>query len=114
MEKNRSSPKTETPAFAPSYTPRGRVGARTALILGFGALLALMVVLAVDSVGALRDLETSTMQVRRDYLNRERALREIRAGIYESGNLLREYGLATPDENSRAPYVEQLRGMKDH
>jgi signal transduction histidine kinase len=114
MEKNRSSLKTETPAFAPSYTPRGRVGARTALILGFGALLALMVVLAVDSVGALRDLETSTMQVRRDYLNRERALREIRAGIYESGNLLREYGLATPEENSRAQYVEQLRGMKEH
>ncbi len=97
----------------PSAYSGKRPGTRTALILGFSALVVLMVILAVDSVRALRELETSTTQVRRDYLTRERALREIRGGIYESGNLLREYAVTDLSPQTREAYLQQLHEMRD-
>jgi len=98
-------------AGSSAYPGKG-LGPRAALILGFSALLVLMVVLAVDSVRALHELETSTTQVRRDYLNRERALREIRGGIYDSGNLLREFADTEQSAETRNAYLAQLDDAK--
>jgi signal transduction histidine kinase len=87
---------------------------RGALIAGFLALLALMAILAFDAIHAFRDLEASSSQVRHDYLTRERTLRKIRASIYESGNLMREYTLTDPDKKTRESYLAQLHDMRDH
>ena len=86
------------------------------MIFGFCALLALMAVLAFDSVHALDELERSSAAVRQDYINRERTLRDIRYSLYESGNLLREYSLAQPGASGSDSdsYLKQLHDLRDH
>jgi len=83
------------------------------MLFGFCALLALMALLAFDSVHALNELESSSSAVRQDYLKRERTLRDIRFSLYESGNLLREYSLAKPDTSARESYLKQLHDLRD-
>ena len=98
-----------------SATPwRKRIVPRAALISGFLALLALMVILVFDAIRSLRDLEASNLQVRQDYLTRERTLRKIRVSIYESGTLVREYTLSDSSPKTRESYLAQLRDMRDH
>ena len=89
-----------------------RIGPRSALVTGFTVLLVIMAVLAVDSIRALREIEATSRQIRREDLLREGALRKIRAIIYESGNLLQEYTLGQPrsDESYRA----RLDDMRAH
>jgi len=84
------------------------------MLFGFCALLALMALLAFDSVHALDQLESSSAAVRQDYLKRERTLRDIRFSLYESGNLLREYSLAKPNTSARESYLTQLHDLRDH
>jgi signal transduction histidine kinase len=97
-----------------SANPGKRVGLRAAMIFGFSALLILMIVLASDSIHSLNDLETSSARVRQDYLDRERCLRRIRASLYESGNLLREYTLTDTSSETRESYLAQFHDMRDH
>ena len=98
-----------------SATPwRKRIVPRAALISGFLALLALMVILAFDAIRSLRDLEASNLQVRQDYLTRERTLRKIRVSIYESGTLIREYTLSDSSPKTRESYLAQLHDMRNH
>ena len=98
-----------------SATPwRKRIVPRAALISGFLALLALMVILAFDAIRSLRDLEASNLQVRQDYLTRERTLRKIRVSIYESGTVVREYTLSDSSPKTRESYLAQLHDMRGH
>ena len=96
---------TETKATLPvaslSYSQR-RFGPRAELFAGFGALLALMAIMSFDSLRTLRAIETSDAQIRRDFLDRERTLEQVRAGLYESGNIVRDYILGGSDRNSNA------------
>jgi len=91
-----------------------RIVPRVALIFGFSALLVLMGVLALDSIRSLGELETSNSQVRRNYLNLERTLRQIRVSIYESGNLLREYTRTDSSPRTRDSNAAQLQEMRGH
>jgi signal transduction histidine kinase len=115
-----ASPSGSAPGGNPPASPSvisfsgSRVGPRAAMIFGFFALLALMAILAFDSVHALNQLEMSSAAVRQDYLNRERTLRDIRFSLYESGNLLREYSLVQPGSSTRDSYLKQLHDLRDH
>jgi signal transduction histidine kinase len=94
---------------------RGRpLGPRAALIAGFTVLLVIMAVLALDSIRALKEIEATSAQIRRDDLLRESALRKIRAIVYQSGNLLQEYTLGEPRADTRESYRTQLYDMQAH
>jgi signal transduction histidine kinase len=84
------------------------------MISGFCAMLVLMGVLSIDSIRASYDIEARSGQVRRDYLNRERTLRDVRFSLYESGNLLREYALSKHGPGARESYLARLHDMRDH
>jgi len=73
-----------------------------------------MVILAFDAIRSLLDLEASNFRLRQDYLTRERTLRKIRASIYESGTLLREYTLSDTSPKTRESYLAQLNDMRNH
>lgn len=85
---------------------RRPLGSRTALIAGFGALLVLMAIICIDSLRTLRTFETSAIQSRRDFLYREQTLDHVRAALYETGNIIRDYSLMDSDPHAQ----EMLRG----
>jgi signal transduction histidine kinase len=94
--------KKSTSPAAPQVHSQKLFGPRTALFAGFGALLILMGIISVDSLQTLRAIEASDAQIRRDSLFRERTLEQVRSGLYESGNLVRDYlllesGASTPE-----------------
>jgi signal transduction histidine kinase len=74
------------------------------LFAGFGGLLVLMLVAGADALLVLRNVRTSDAQVRDMYLRRSRALDQVRAGIYQSAIVMRDYLLA----NDRAVAQAQM------
>ncbi len=93
--------KSTSPAARQVYSQK-QFGPRTALFAGFGALLILMAIISVDSLQTLRAIEASDAQIRRDFLFREHTLEQVRSGLYESGNIVRDYllleaGHSTPE-----------------
>jgi signal transduction histidine kinase len=82
--------KIDTSAGFPSKNRR-RLGTRAALFAGFGALLVLMVIICVDAFDTLAAFQTNDAQIRQDFLYRERTLEQVRAGLYESGTIMRDY-----------------------
>ena len=85
----------------------------TALIAGFGVLLALMAVMHLDTLGVLKETETRSAQIRRDFLTRERTLDQIRSGLYESGNVVRDYILVESDQNPPEMLRARLGAIRD-
>lgn len=69
---------------------------RTALLLGFGGLLLLLLVLGLDAVQVLSQMRNSNEQIRREFLERARKLEQIRSELYLSGTYIRDY-LLEPD-----------------
>lgn len=70
-------------------------GGRRLLLAGFGGLLALMVVAGADALLVLRQVRESDAQVRDVYVRRSRALDQVRAGIYQSAIVMRDFLLAS-------------------
>src|SRR5579885_3555341 len=70
-------------------------GGRRLLYAGFGGLLALMLAAGIDALLVLHSVRTSDAQIRDVYFRRSRALDEVRAGIYQSAIVMRDYLLAT-------------------
>lgn len=69
---------------------------RTALLLGFGGLLLLLVLSGLDAVQVLSQMRVRNEQIRREFLERANRLNEIRADVYLSGTYVRDY-LLEPD-----------------
>lgn len=76
--------------------PSALLSTRTALLLGFGGLLLLLVVSGLDAVQVLSQMRTSNEQIRREFLERARKLDHIRSEVYLSGTYVRDY-LLEPD-----------------
>ena len=115
ISENNPTPALESPAPSPKPFDWGRrIGPRAALVLGFTVLLAIMAVLALDSLRALREIEATSAQIRQEDLARERALGKIRATLYESGDLLYEYVLGDARPETRESYRVQLNVMREH
>jgi signal transduction histidine kinase len=66
-------------------------GAQVALLASFGGMLGLMLFAGIDSLRALRQVQTRNVQIRKTFLLRNRALEEIRSALYQSGTFTRDY-----------------------
>jgi hypothetical protein len=86
---------------APFARSQHRLGSRAVLIGGFAALLMLMAIICIDSLRTLGKFETDNTQIREDFLIRERTLEKVRAGLYEAGNIVRDYILLESDSQAR-------------
>lgn len=67
------------------------LSSRVVLMMGFGGLLALMVVAGFDALAALRRIQNSNDEIRSDFLSRYRVLEQIRSDLYLSGTYVRDY-----------------------
>ena len=81
---------------------RRRSGSRAVLLGGFGALLILMAIICIDSPHTLGEFQTANTQIRQDFLYREHTLEQVRAGLYESGDIVRDYILMESDPDAQA------------
>src|SRR5690242_5631400 len=84
-----------------SAQSQGRLGSRAVLIGGFAALLVLMAIICIDSLHTLGVFETDNTQIREDFLYRERTLEQVRAGLYETSNIVRDYILIESDPHAQ-------------
>ncbi len=84
---------------------------RRLLLAGFGGLLLLMVVAGADALIVLRQVRTSDAQVRDVYLRRNRALDDVRRGIFQSAIVMRDFLLA-PDSTVAKTQVERWMSIR--
>src|SRR5271155_2430693 len=77
-------------------------GGRRLLLAGFGGLLVLMMVAGADALLVLRQGRSSDAQGRDLYVRRSRALDQVRAGIYQSAIVMRDFLLASDPEVAAA------------
>ncbi|MFN7998295.1 MAG: sensor histidine kinase [Bryobacteraceae bacterium] len=66
-------------------------GAQVLLLASFGGMLALMLFAGLDSLRALRQVQSRNVQIRQTFLLRNRALDEIRSALYLSGTFCRDF-----------------------
>jgi signal transduction histidine kinase len=74
---------------------------RRLLLAGFGGLLTLMLAGGIDSMIRLHDVNRKEAGVRAMYLQRALPLEQIRAGIYQSSIVLRDYLLSGDPQSSK-------------
>lgn len=74
------------------------MSSRTVLYLGFGSLLALMILVAVSANAALDRIEALSGQIRHGFLQRDELLDRLRTDLYRTSIDLRDY-LLHADEN---------------
>ena len=79
---------------------------RTFLTAGFGGLLVLMLLAGGYALGMFERVRSSDAQERDMYLRRARALESVRAGIYQSAIVMRDYLLA-PDPASAGKHFDE-------
>jgi signal transduction histidine kinase len=84
-------------------------GGRRLLLAGFGGLLVLMMVAGGDALLVLRQVRVSDARVRDVYVRRSKALEQVRAGIYQSAIVMRDFLLASEPEVA----AEQVASWKD-
>ncbi|HJT88962.1 MAG TPA: histidine kinase [Bryobacteraceae bacterium] len=93
-----------------------RVDSRLALVAGFGGLLVLMTFAGIDGIQTLRQLQTSSDEIREEFLLRTRVLERIRGDLYVSGTYVRDYLLepeAGKAEGHRDSLIEIRQDMDD-
>ena len=88
-------------------------GSRAALFAGFGALLILMAIICIDSLHTLGAFETENTRIRQDYLYRERTLEQVRASLYETGNIMRDYILIGSDPHAQETLRTELQSIEN-
>jgi signal transduction histidine kinase len=88
-------------------------GSRAAMFAGFGALLILLAIICIDSLHTLATFETNNTQIRQDFLFRERALEHVRAGLYESGNIMHSYILMESDPHAQEMLRTELQSIEN-
>jgi hypothetical protein len=75
---------------------------RRLLLFGFGGLLVLILLAGADALVVLGKVRTSDAQARNVDFRRSRALDQVRAGIYQSAIVMRDYLLAGDRDTARA------------
>jgi signal transduction histidine kinase len=95
---------------SPSLTSRRasiRWQTRIALFAGFGGLLVLLGVIGISAVSFLSQIKDREETIRRDYVNRDRVLQNLRADIYTSGTYVRDF-LLDPNDAFAAGHRDQF------
>jgi len=102
----------------PIQAGRDLLKTRSVLLLGFGAILVLLVLSGVNALHLLSGLQTQNESILREFLQQQQDLDKIRSAIYLSGTNVRDY-LLEPDpdraeqnrvalENARAQVASLL------
>jgi signal transduction histidine kinase len=86
-------------------------GAQVVLLASFGGMLALMLFAGIDSLRALRQVQSRNVQIRQTFLLRNRALEEIRSALYQSGTFTRDY-LLERDASRAETYRASLQKVR--
>jgi signal transduction histidine kinase len=107
IEKRRNTP------VASSTQNQRRLGSRAALIGGFGALLVLMAILCIDSLHTLGTFETDNTKIREDFLYRERTLEQVRAALFETGHIVRDYIQIESDPHAQGLLRTEFQSIHD-
>jgi signal transduction histidine kinase len=84
---------------------------RTALLLGFGGLILLLVVSGVDALQVLTQMRSDNEDIRREFLLRTKRLEEIRSAVYLSGTYVRDY-LLEPDATVAERHRDSLNAIR--
>jgi signal transduction histidine kinase len=82
-----------------------KLGGPPLLLAGFGGLLLLMVLGGVYALRTMEQVQSADAQERETYLKRNRALDQVRSGIYQSGTAVRDYLLAADPGTSQAEFA---------
>ena len=88
---------------------------RALLWAGFGGLLLLMSGLGISAISFLYRIEVRQEQIRRDYVERDRALEKLRSSIFLSGTYVRDFLLDTSEgmaSGHRAQFLETQRDIE--
>ncbi len=85
---------------------------RLLLWAGFGGLLLLMGVLGLSALSFLYQIELRQERVRKDYVERDRALERLRSNIYLSGTYVRDFMLDS-SEPIEAGHKAQFANARD-
>ena len=64
---------------------------RVLLAIGFGGLLGLLGFAGFSSLSVVRQIQIRNLSIRRDYLERDRLLEQLRSDIYLSGTYVRDF-----------------------
>ena len=86
-------------------------GGRTLLVAGFGGLLLLMAVVGGYALQMFEQVRSSDAQERDVYLRRARSLESVRAGIYQSAIVMRDYLLA-PDADDAQKHLDAWTAVR--
>ncbi len=100
-------------ATAQRFFARLGMSTRAVLCVGFGSLLALLILVAVSANRALDRVESSSAQIRRGFLQRDELLNRLRTDLYRSGIDLRDYLLHADDELAERRRTEIQRSEQD-
>ena len=103
------------PTLAPAQRLFTRLGmsTRAVLCIGFGSLLALLILVAVTANRALVRIEASSSEIRRGFLQRDELLNRMRSDLYRSGIDLRDYLLHADDSLAERRRTEIQRSEQD-
>src|ERR1700745_2320969 len=71
-----------------------------------------MAIICIDSLHTLGEFQTANTQIRQDFLYREHTLEQIRAGLFESGNLVRDYILMESHPAAQAMLRTELQTIR--
>ncbi len=80
---------------------------RLLLMAGFGGLLLLMAFAGIEAIQLLREIQVRNDTIRRDFLNRNSLLNQIRSDVYLSGTYVRDY-LLEPEPQMAARHRASL------
>lgn len=98
---------TQNPKLPDRLLRRSRV----ALLLGFGGVLAIMLLAGADALRVLSDFRSNDDRIRRQFLFQNHVLGDIRSEVYLSGTYIRDYLLEPESERAEAyrASLEQVR-----
>src|SRR5579863_9784037 len=89
---------------------------RVALFAGFGGLLVLLGIIGISAISFLSQIKAREEIIRRDYVNRDRLLQNLRSDIYTSGTYVRDFLLDTNDAfaaGHREQFLETQRQLQN-
>ena len=86
-------------------------GTQLVLVVGFCALLGMMALAGIDSIHVLMQIHARNVEIRQNFLTRNRSLEEIRAGLYVSGASAQDY-LLERDPAAAETYRATLQGRR--
>src|ERR1700726_1105247 len=85
------------------------MSSRAVLWVGFGSLLALMIVIASSANRALERSEASNVSIRQEFLQRDAVLDRLRSDLYRSSIDVRDYLLNTDPQLAERRRAEVLK-----